>query len=66
MALVKLLNTRFKTNSNQEDEDKGDNDDKLGVLKYLVTQNIDGLHRKSGVPIERIAELHGNTNLEIC
>jgi NAD-dependent SIR2 family protein deacetylase len=37
-----------------------------GHLKYLISQNIDGLHRKSGIPIENIAELHGNTNLEIC
>ena len=35
-------------------------------LKYIVSQNIDGLHRKSGVPSSHIAELHGNTNLEIC
>lgn len=35
-------------------------------LKYIVSQNVDGLHRKSGVPAANIAELHGNTNLEIC
>lgn len=37
-----------------------------GHLKYLISQNIDGLHRKSGIPVDSIAELHGNTNLEIC
>ena len=32
----------------------------------MISQNIDGLHRKSGIPREKIAELHGNHNLEIC
>ena len=37
-----------------------------GILKQLVSQNIDGLHRRSGVPPEKIVELHGNHNLEVC
>jgi len=37
-----------------------------GNSKYLVSQNTDGLHRKSGVPPNQIGELHGNSNLEIC
>ena len=37
-----------------------------GYLKFLVSQNVDGLHRKSGIPPEKLAELHGNTNLEVC
>ncbi|KAI0000604.1 NAD-dependent deacetylase sirtuin-7 [Xylariaceae sp. FL0662B] len=37
-----------------------------GILKYLVSQNCDGLHRKSGIPPERISELHGNSNREYC
>jgi len=37
-----------------------------GYLKYLVSQNIDGLHRKSGIKPEIMSELHGNTNLEVC
>jgi len=37
-----------------------------GVIKYIVSQNIDGLHRRSGVPRDRISELHGNTFLEVC
>ena len=36
------------------------------VCKYVISQNIDGLHLKSGVPESKISELHGNTNLEIC
>lgn len=37
-----------------------------GIMKYIVSQNIDGLHLRSGVPADKIAELHGNTNLEKC
>ena len=39
---------------------------KLGVLKYLISQNCDGLHRRSGFPAANISELHGNSNIEIC
>ncbi|KAK7447139.1 NAD-dependent deacetylase sirtuin-7 [Colletotrichum acutatum] len=37
-----------------------------GILKYLVNQNCDGLHRKSGILPEKISELHGNSNREYC
>jgi NAD-dependent SIR2 family protein deacetylase len=37
-----------------------------GLMKFLVSQNTDGLHRKSGVPADKISELHGNTNIEKC
>jgi len=37
-----------------------------GYLKHIISQNIDGLHRKSGIPENKITELHGNTNTEIC
>lgn len=37
-----------------------------GKLKFVVSQNVDGLHRKSGIPASKIAELHGNTYLETC
>lgn len=37
-----------------------------GMFRYLVSQNTDGLHLKSGVPLDRISELHGNRNLEKC
>lgn len=36
------------------------------TCKYLVSQNCDGLHRKSGVHKDKISELHGNTNIERC
>ncbi|KAI1762943.1 DHS-like NAD/FAD-binding domain-containing protein [Hypoxylon sp. FL1150] len=37
-----------------------------GILKYLISQNCDGLHRKSGILPDRISELHGNSNREYC
>lgn len=37
-----------------------------GLLKHIISQNVDGLHRKSGVPAAKLTEVHGNTNLEIC
>lgn len=36
------------------------------ILNCVVSQNIDGLHRKSGIHPDKLADLHGNTNLEIC
>jgi len=39
---------------------------KMGKLDCVITQNIDGLHQKSGVPEERVIELHGTTKWVIC
>ncbi|MCH7741789.1 MAG: Sir2 family NAD-dependent protein deacetylase [Proteobacteria bacterium] len=38
----------------------------LGKVTHIITQNVDGLHHKSGVPEEQIIELHGNANYATC
>jgi NAD-dependent deacetylase len=38
----------------------------MGLLKYLISQNTDGLHLRSGIRPELIAELHGNGGLMRC
>ena len=37
-----------------------------GKASSVITQNIDGLHQESGVPEERVIELHGNTTYARC
>src|SRR5581483_598479 len=37
-----------------------------GKVSAVITQNIDGLHQASGVPDERVIELHGNTTYAAC
>lgn len=39
---------------------------KLGKLKFLISQNVDNLHSKSGIKPEILAELHGNITKLRC
>ena len=39
---------------------------RAGRLLAVVTQNIDGLHQRSGVAPERVVELHGTTHVVRC
>jgi NAD-dependent deacetylase len=39
---------------------------RLGKLQFLITQNTDNLHRRSGIPPQLLAELHGNGQLVRC
>src|ERR1043166_3823111 len=37
-----------------------------GKMTAVVTQNIDGLHQVSGVPDDKVIELHGNATYAAC
>jgi NAD-dependent deacetylase len=37
-----------------------------GKMPAVITQNIDGLHQASGVPDDKVVELHGNTTYAAC
>jgi NAD-dependent protein deacetylase/lipoamidase len=37
-----------------------------GKVTSVITQNIDGLHQRSGVPDEKVIELHGNSTYAVC
>ena len=37
-----------------------------GKLSVVITQNIDNLHQDSGIPQEKVIELHGNGSYAIC
>jgi NAD-dependent deacetylase len=39
---------------------------KLGKLAFLISQNVDNLHLKSGINPEQLAELHGNLTKVRC
>jgi len=38
----------------------------LEKLDCVITQNIDNLHQKAGVPDDRVLELHGNMRRVVC
>ncbi|MDQ4062111.1 MAG: Sir2 family NAD-dependent protein deacetylase [Pseudomonadota bacterium] len=38
----------------------------VGKARAVITQNIDGLHQASGVPAEKVIELHGNGTYARC
>jgi NAD-dependent deacetylase len=38
----------------------------MGKASHVITQNIDNLHQASGIPPERIIELHGNGTYAKC
>jgi len=40
--------------------------DSLGKLDCVITQNVDNLHHKAGVPAEKVFELHGNVQWAVC
>ena len=39
---------------------------RTGKVPGVITQNIDNLHQDSGIPAERVIELHGNNTYAVC
>jgi len=37
-----------------------------GIVTTVITQNIDGLHQRAGVPDARVVDLHGNSTYAKC
>src|SRR5271170_5762783 len=37
-----------------------------GKVTAVITQNVDNLHQESGVPADRVIELHGNASYATC
>jgi NAD-dependent deacetylase len=40
--------------------------DRLGRLDCVITQNVDNLHHKAGMPADKVFELHGNVQWVVC
>ncbi|KAI3691553.1 hypothetical protein L2E82_49918 [Cichorium intybus] len=40
--------------------------ERAGILNFVISQNIDGLHLRSGIPREKLSELRGNSFMERC
>ena len=40
--------------------------DKVGKLDCVITQNVDNLHQKAGLPDDKVLELHGNMRWVSC
>jgi NAD-dependent deacetylase len=40
--------------------------DRMGKLDCVITQNVDNLHQKAGVPDDKVFELHGNMQRVVC
>lgn len=38
----------------------------LGKVTHVITQNVDGLHQKSGIPDAQVIELHGSASYAHC
>lgn len=39
---------------------------RAGFVDYVCSQNVDGLHRRSGLAKDKLSELHGNSYIETC